>query len=278
MSPQNEEIEGGYRFLSAVLFLLIALPLAGYALFPDNYYISLLSYPPRILLVPIHELGHMILIFFTQLFNLPYDYMDMPITMAGSIFEVLVPLVFVFFFVFGSRRYTLACLVLVIAGTALIDSGAYIKSAQNPYGIGFNQYMMTSEVGPENHDWYRVLKHYNALDKADVLGESFMGLGFVLIMMGFFSSVFEINMILNYQQSSDFMMLMLYGAVPTLILSIAYFKIFRVFFATLILLPLLSHFYTRVLPKLKDEIKEVDREIEDDDEKAAESAQTPEGQ
>jgi hypothetical protein len=278
MSPQKEEIEGGYRFLSAVLFLLVALTLAAYAVLPGNYYASVISYPSRMLLIPIHELGHMVLIFFTQFSNLPYEYMNIPVRMAGSIFEMLIPLMFVFFFVFGSRRYTLACLILVIAGTAITDSGAYIKSASNPSGIGFNQFMETTEVNSSNHDWYQVLDYYNALDKADFLGEFMMGLGFVLTMIGFFSSVFEVNLILNYQQSSDFMMLMLYGAVPALILSIAYFKIFRVVFAVLILLPLLIHFYTRVLPKLKDEIKEVDREIEDDDEKAAESLQTPKAQ
>jgi hypothetical protein len=278
MSPQTEEIEGGYRFLSVVLFLLVALPLAGYAVLPDNFYASFISYPSRMLLIPIHELGHMLLIFFTQFSSLPYQYMDIPITLAGSVFEVLVPLMFVFFFIFGSRRYALACLVLVIAGTAMTDAGAYVKSAQNPSGAGFNQFMETTEVNPSNHDWYRVLSYYNALDKADFLGEFIMGLGFVLTMIGFFSSIFEVNLILNYRQSSDFMLLMLYGAVPALILSIAYFKIFRFVFAVLILIPLLIHFYTGVLPKLKDDIKEVDREIEEDEENAAKSVQIPKAQ
>ncbi|NYZ76428.1 hypothetical protein H0N98_04215 [Candidatus Micrarchaeota archaeon] len=278
MSPQTEEVEGGYRFLSAVLFLLIALPLAGYAVIPDNYYVYLLSYPPKILLVPIHELGHMLLIFFKDVSGLPYDYLDIPVRMAGSIFEMLVPLMFVFFFIFGSRRYALACLILVIAGTAITDSGAYIKSASNPSGIGFNQFMETTEVNSSNHDWYRVLDYYNALDKADFLGELIIGLGFVLTMIGFFSSVFEVNLILNYRQSSDFMLLILYGSIPAAILSIAYFKIFRVVVSILILIPLLIHFYTRILPKLKDEVKEVDREIEKDEENAAKSVQTPKAQ
>ncbi len=278
MSSQTEEVEGGYRFLSAVLFLLVALPLAGYAIFPDNYYAAYLSYPARILLVPIHELGHTLLLIFTEFFRLPYSYMDIPIRMAGSAFEVFVPFAFVFLFIFGSRRYALACLILVVAGTALIDAGAYVKSAQNPSGSGFNQLMETTAVNPANHDWYRVLSNYNALDKADLLGEIIMGLGFVITLMGFFSSVFEVNLILNYRQSSDFILLLLYGSIPATILSIAYFKIFRVVFAILIFIPIIIHFYTRILPKLKEEMKEVDEEIEKDEEDAAESIQNPKAQ
>lgn len=271
MSPQKDEVEGGYRFLSAVIFLLVALPLAGYAIFQGNYYTSYLSYPSRMLLVPIHELGHMILIFFTELFGLPYSYMDMPITVAGSLFEVFVPFVFVLFFIFGSRRYALACLILVVAGTALIDAGTYIKSASNPSGSGFNQFMEVTQVNLENHDWYKVLKYYNALDKADFLGGLVMDLGFVLTIMGFFSSIFEVNFIMNYRQSSDFMLLMLYGSIPTIVLLLIYFKPYRIVFAVLLSIPLLIHFYRKVLPKLKEEVKEVDEEIKWDEEAATKS-------
>jgi hypothetical protein len=91
--------------------------------------------------------------------------------------------------------------------------------------------------------------------------------------MGFFSSVFEVNLILNYRRSSDLMLLMLYGSIPTLILSIAYFKTFRLVFAILLFIPLLIHFYRRVLPKLEEEVEEVDKEIENDEEAEAEYAE-----
>lgn len=266
-----EEVEGGYRFLSVVLFLLISMPLAIYAIMPNNQYAKYLSFPARILLVPIHELGHTIVIIFTEALGLPFSYMNIPITMAGSVFEAFVPFVFVLFFVLGSRRYVLACLILVVLGTALSDWGAYVKSASNPSGSGFNQYMETSEITTQNHDWYIVLSNYNALDKADVIGDILMELGFVVTMMGFFSSVFEVNFILNNRQSSDFMLLMLYGSIPAVILSLAYFTVFRAVFAILLLIPILIHFYRRVLPKLEEEVKEVDKEIEQDDEEAAKS-------
>jgi hypothetical protein len=264
--PQQTDIEGGYKFLSVVLFLLVALPLAGYAVFPDNSFISFLSYPPRLLLVPIHESGHLILIYFTEFSSIPYSYMYMPITIAGSLFEVFVPFIFALFFIFGSRRYALACLLLVVAGSALIDWGAYVKSSTNPSGSGLNTYMEVSEMSPQNHDWYIVLSNYNALDKAGLLGGIIMGLGFVVALTGFFSSIFEVNLLLNYGSSSDFMMLMLYGSIPTLIISLVYFTIFRIAFSLLLLIPLLIHFYRKVLPKLEDEVEEVDEEIKEDEE------------
>ncbi|NYZ79101.1 hypothetical protein H0N99_03045 [Candidatus Micrarchaeota archaeon] len=263
--PPQTDVEGGYKFLSAVLFLLVALPLAGYAIFPGNSYASFLSYPSRLLLVPIHEFGHLILIYFTEFSGIPSSYMDTPIRMTGSLFEVFVPFVFVFFFIFGSRRYALACLLLVVAGSALINWGAYIKSASNPSGSGINPYMELAEVSLENHDWYRVLSRYNALDKAELLGDMLMGLGFVVALMGFFSSVFEVNLVLNYGSSSDFMLLMLYGSIPTLILSLAYFKPSRIVFSLLLLIPLLIHFYKKVLPGLEEEMEEVDEEIKEEE-------------
>jgi hypothetical protein len=270
----EEDVEAGYRFLASVLFLLIALPLAGYALFPDNYYASFISYPPRLLLVPIHELGHMILIFATQLLNLPYNYMNIPITMAGSFFEILVPLIFVIFLLFGSQRYALACLLIVVLGAAVNDTGRYIQSASSPTGTGLTQFMEVTAITPESHDWFRILSYFNALDQADILGELLIDLGFVLILVGFFSSVFEVNLVLNYRKSSDFMLLMFYGSIPTILLSIAYFKLFRIIFSILFFTPSLIHFYTTVLPKLKEEVKEVDREIEDEDEETAAKSKT----
>lgn len=264
--PPQSDIEGGYKFLSAVLFLLVALPLAGYAVFPDNTFFSTFSYPSRLLLVPIHELGHLILIYFTEFSGISPSYMDMPITMAGSLFEVFVPFAFVFFFIFGIRRYALACLLLVVAGSALIDWGAYVKSSPNPSGIGFNPSMEVFEVGPQNHDWYRVLSHYNELDKAELFGDIIMGLGFVVTLTGFFSSIFEVNRVLNYSKSSDFMLLLLYGSVPTLVLSIAYYTVFRLVFSLLLLILLLIHFYRKVLPGLEEEVKEVDEDIKEEEE------------
>lgn len=274
VSSQGEEVEGGYRFLAAVLFLLIALPLASYTILPDNYYAAYLSYPSRLLLVPVHEFGHMILIFFKELFNLPSSYMDIPITLAGSGFEVLLPFLFVPIFVFGNRRYVLACLAIVVLGAALSDTGRYVQSASNPGGSGFNQFMEATAVTQESHDWYRILSYYNALDKADILGEMLIDLGFVLTLLGFFSSIFEVNMILNYRSSSDFMLLLLYGSIPAVILSLSYFKLFRTIFSLLLFIPILLHFYIHTLPKLREEVKEVDEEIEKE-ETAAKSEARP---
>jgi hypothetical protein len=264
--PIQTDVEGGYRFLTAVLFLLVALPLAGYAVFPNNAFFSTFSYPSRLLLVPIHEMGHLVLIYFTEFSGISPSYMYIPILMAGSLNEVFVPFVFVFFFIFGSRRYALACLLLVVAGSAIIDWGAYVKSSPNPYGTGFNTSMEVFEVGPQNHDWYQVLTHYNMLDDAVLFGDIIMDLGFVVTLTGFFSSIFEVNRVLNYSSSSDFMLLMLYGSVPALVLSIAYYTTFRLVFSLLLLLPLLIHFYRKVLPGLKEEVKEVDEDIREEEE------------
>jgi len=263
MSTQTEEVEGGYRFLAIVLFLFIALPLASYAIFPSNSYVSFLSYPARILLIPIHEFGHVLLIFLTEIFNLPSSSMQIPILVAGSFFEVFLPLFVMLLFIFGNQRYALACLVIVVLGASIYDVGRYVQSSTNPTGPALNSLMQPTTITPETHDWTRILKQFNALDKADFLGGLLSDLGFVVILLGFFSSVFELNLILNNRVSSDFMLLMLYGSIPTLLLSIIYFTPFRITFATLFCILPVRHFYTSTLPKLRKEIEEVDKEIKE---------------
>ena len=262
MPTQTEEVEGGYRFLAVALFLFIAFPLAAYTLMPDNYYANFISFPARMLLVPIHEFGHNIVSFFTEFSGLPFSSMYLPITMAGSLFEVFLPFLVALLFIFGNRRYAIACLIIVILGAAFYDFGTYVRSAESPSGPAINSLMQPARVTPETHDWFIVLSAFNELDKAGVISQVLMDLGFVITLVGFFSSVFELNLVINYRKSSDFMLLLLYGSAITLLLLPFYFTLFKLIFLLLISISLLIHFKRSVLPHIKKEIEEVDKEIE----------------
>ena len=268
----EDEVQSGYRFLAIVLFLLIALPLTAYVLFPNSYTL-LLAYPAILITVPIHEFGHLFVFWALSPFA-PYDSVIIPTALAGSLSQIGVPFILMLLFIFGNKQYAIACLMIAVMGESAFHVGGYIKTSNNPSGTGINVMGEVSEVTRESHDWFIILNHYNLLDKAEILGELVTQFGIAILLIGFFSSVFELNRLLNYSSSSDFTLLMLYGSIPAILFSIAYFNLLRLIILIVFSIPPVLYFRSAVMPKLRKDMEEVDRqsdESEVEEEKPAKS-------
>lgn len=268
----EDEVQAGYRFLAAVLFLLISLPLTAYVLFPNSYTL-LLAYPAILLTVPIHEFGHLFTFWALSPFA-SYESVIIPTAFAGSFFQIGVPFLLIMLFIFGNKQYAIACLLMVVMGESAFHVGSYIKSSNNPSGTGINVMGEVGEVTRESHDWYIILNHYNLLDKADILGDFVTQFGIAILLIGFFSSVFEVNRLMNYSKSSDFMLLMLYGSAVALLFTIAYFNLLRLILLVILsILPLL-HFRSTILPKLENDMEKADKQLDEPETKEEQPAKS----
>lgn len=171
-----ENVNGdGSIWANVLFFFIIGLPIAlSFFGFP-NFFLGFLAM--------IHEIGHFV-VMLADIF-LPGDNWFL-IVLAGGAFEFFIPFLS-FLFLYPNRKIlVVSCLFLAASGTALIDTGRYMSSAQDPSGYA---YISGRPVTYENHDWHLIFAQLDILDSSEGLSDIFSTAGHVLEYLGFYTAL-----------------------------------------------------------------------------------------
>jgi hypothetical protein len=119
-------------------------------------------------MVPIHEFGHV-------LFRPLGEFMTL---LGGSLFQVLLPLIFGGIFVVKNRDPFAASVMLWWAGVAVMDVAPYVYDAFKPVHV-----LLTGRTGDNGaHDFIDVLGDLGLLHKAQPIGRGVHALGFLMML------------------------------------------------------------------------------------------------
>jgi hypothetical protein len=115
----------------------------------------------------IHEAGHVIFIFFGKFLHI----------LGGSLFQVLFPSLFVFYF-YRQQSYFSSSLLLFWVGQSIINVSVYASDAQN---------MNLPLIGGDTsgHDWNNILNMTGLLTYTEIIGKSIYIFGFLIIIIAF---------------------------------------------------------------------------------------------
>jgi hypothetical protein len=116
----------------------------------------------RLVDLGIHELGHL----------LTYVFADLVTAVAGSAFQILVPIALAVIFWFGVGDRMAAGLCLAWAGSSAQQVAVYVADAP---------YQRLPLIGGE-HDWAFILGRLGILDRAEGVATAVRGLGLVLVL------------------------------------------------------------------------------------------------
>lgn len=259
----EQEVEGWYKNLTVILLLAVALPIAGYVTFPNSITYSLF-FPVSIFITSIHELGHFIPYMVLSIFGAQSDSARFIIVAGGTIFQILVPMLFVTYFLAVNRKYALACISLVLLGGSIYLAGHYMSTAQAPSGAAITPFgtQVQFESDPSIHDWRYMLSTLNLLGRTPELSKFTMDFSYVLILVGIFSATLETNMLLNGSRTKDFMIVLLYGTVPTFLLSFLYFNATKFLISLIFFIISFAYFLAYKAPILREEYEEAEEEEE----------------
>jgi hypothetical protein len=143
----------GFSSRSPVRWLaaLAAIGAMWWVAFEQQERIPILTY----LNLGIHEGGHMI----------TYSASQMTTSLAGSIAQVLVPLLFVAYFLISRKDWVAAGVCLAWAATSAMEVSLYVADART---------QKLDLLGENQHDWAYILgpDGYNAMDKAASLAHT----------------------------------------------------------------------------------------------------------
>jgi hypothetical protein len=118
-------------------------------------------------MVPIHEFGHI-------LFRPLGEFMTL---LGGSLFQVLLPLIFGGIFVVKNRDPFAAAVMLWWAGVAVMDVAPYVYDAFKPQHV-----LLTGRTGDNGaHDFIDVLGDLGLLHKAQPIGRGVHAFGFLVM-------------------------------------------------------------------------------------------------
>ena len=118
-------------------------------------------------MVPIHEFGHI-------LFRPLGEFM---MYLGGSLFQVLLPLIFGGIFVVKNRDPFAASVMLWWAGVAVMDVAPYVYDAFKPQHV-----LLTGRTGDNGaHDFIDVLGDLGLLHKAQPIGRGVHAFGFLMM-------------------------------------------------------------------------------------------------
>lgn len=130
----------------------------------------------HLIVLPIHEAGHVLFIPFGRFMAV----------LGGSLFQVLLPLILMFAFVFGlggSRRDNFAAsLMLWWAAVSIIDVAPYIWDAYDPKLM-----LLGGATGAESdgHDWQNILGDLGLIRRAHLIGGIAHLLGLLLMLAAY---------------------------------------------------------------------------------------------
>ena len=159
-----EEVQPALVYARAAL--LAAVVLYGFRLalmdIPSWEMASSLIHLP---MVPIHEFGHILFRPFGEFMTL----------LGGSLFQILLPLVFGGIFLVKNRDPFAAAVMLWCSGVAIMDVAPYIYDAREPQHV-----LLTGRTGDTgSHDFIDTLGDLGLLNKAQPIGRGVHAFGFV---------------------------------------------------------------------------------------------------
>ena len=161
-----EEVERNFVYGRSILLAAIAFYGAKLALMdiPSWEMASSLIHLP---MVPIHEFGHV-------LFRPLGEFMTL---LGGSLFQVLLPLIFGGIFVVKNRDPFAASVMLWWAAVAVMDVAPYVYDALQPQHI-----LLTGRTGDNgSHDFIDVLADLGLLQKAQPIGRGVHAFGCLML-------------------------------------------------------------------------------------------------
>src|SRR6185436_5214727 len=162
-----EQVDPTLVYARAVLLAAIAFYGARLALMdiPSWEMASSLIHLP---MVPIHEFGHV-------LFRPLGEFMTL---LGGSLFQVLLPLIFGGIFVVKNRDPFAASVMLWWAGVAVMDVAPYVYDAFKPVHV-----LLTGRTGDNGaHDFIDLLGDLGLLHKAQPIGRGVHAFGFLMML------------------------------------------------------------------------------------------------
>jgi hypothetical protein len=162
-----EQVDPAFVYGRAILLAAIALYGAKLALMdvPSWEMASSLIHLP---MVPIHEFGHVLFRPFGEFMTL----------LGGSLFQVLLPLVFGGIFLARNRDPFAASVMLWWAAVAVMDVAPYIYDAAQPQHV-----LLTGRTGDTGaHDFIDVLGDFGLLHKAHPIGRGVHAFGVVAML------------------------------------------------------------------------------------------------
>ena len=121
----------------------------------------------------IHEAGHSIFMFFGEFVHV----------VSGSLFQILVPLVFLGYFAYYRKEYYSASILLFWVGQNIINVARYMGDAIK---------LELPLLGGDGviHDWNYILSSLNILHMTDSLSLMVYNFGFMVIIIGAVLSVY----------------------------------------------------------------------------------------
>jgi hypothetical protein len=110
-----------------------------------------------------HEAGHSIFFFFGEFFQIA----------AGSLFQIFLPCIFVFYFWRRGEKYS-ASLLLFWVGESVLEVAHYAADAQ---------LMLLPLLGGDSviHDWNYLLTSLNLINQTPIIAHGIFSLGIILI-------------------------------------------------------------------------------------------------
>lgn len=256
MKPESED---WYKFLCVLLLLTLAVPIAAFGLSPNGFTYSI-SFLPYILLMSVHEMGHLVPAVVMPLAQwLTPEYFI--IVAGGTVFQLAFPLI-LFVYPLAARRYALAFIFLVLLGYSIINVGQYMSTAQTPTGVSLVSGESMQKY-PETHDWRYMFESMGLLGRAPEISGYVVDFGYAVTLVSIFSAIFETLLVAVGIRTGDFFVILLYGAVPAFLISIFYASGLRLAVVTILFLISAAYFVHFKLPKLRKEFDEVDEGDED---------------
>jgi hypothetical protein len=122
-------------------------------------------------MVPFHEFGHMLFRAFGEFMH----------SLGGSLFQVVLPLVFGGVFLMKNRDPFAASVMLWWAAVAVMDIAPYIYDALHPQHV-----LLTGRTGDDGpHDFIDVLSDLGVLKSAQAIGYAVHRIGVLLMLLSF---------------------------------------------------------------------------------------------
>lgn len=112
-----------------------------------------------------HEAGHMIFSLFGETIGV----------LGGTIMQLAVPSVLLWYFVFKQRDYFASGIMLWWLGENMINVGTYIRDANA---------QVLELLGNGGHDWFFLFNKFDLLSSATTIGDLFWHSGVMLILTG----------------------------------------------------------------------------------------------
>ena len=175
LAESNQGIDGQGYAAGWLFFFLICGPIALSFLGLPNYAWGFLGM--------VHEMGHFIAMLSDIV--LPGNNWFL-VVLAGSLFEWFVPFASFLLFYADERFFIVGCVFLAFTGSALIDSGGYMASAQHPTGYGF---INNKPVTTGNHDWFLIFSMLGVLEYSNDFSSGFFAMGHAVEYLGFYAAL-----------------------------------------------------------------------------------------